>query len=296
MSLPVSGYPAATSLSRSQLSLPIQVAAQIVRARSARCPPSQRRRLAAVRSYRGLWLWLGGLFLALFAFLVAIAIAYFAKESHYSLFGNAWMLGAFVFFLAAFTSFYGAVKAWPFPPWATLRFPDMTVEIFGSGSTQTEREAGTGLDVPAHLRSFHARFTSRETGRDAQLMVLLYIKLVAGSWGRAGEAVCPPPSWVLPRSLGLNPVSMPFQLSPGNAISGQLVYEIPGYYLDKISEPQEARLEITDRVSGKTMNIPAELGQYDKNTMTPAPGGAETLGPEYETQPDQRRGAGQTRT
>jgi hypothetical protein len=246
-----------------------------------------------VRSYRGLWLWLGGLFLALFAFLVAIAIAYFAKEPHYALFGNAWMLGAFVAFLAAFTSFYGAVRGWLFPPWAPVRFPDLTVEISGSGSIQTEREAGTGLDVPAHLRSFHARFTSLEAERDAQLMVLLYIKLVAGSWGRAGEAVCPPPSWVLPPSLGLSPLSMPVQLSPGNAISGQLVYEIPGYYLDKISEPQAARLEITDRASGKRMTIPAELGQYDKSTMTPAAGGAETLGPEYGTQPDQRRGAGQ---
>jgi hypothetical protein len=244
-----------------------------------------------VRSYRELWLWLGGLFLTLFAFLAAIALTYFAKEPRYALFGNLWMLGACASFLVAFTSFYGAAKSWPFPPWVTLKFPDIMVEIFGSGTTETEREAGTGLDVPAHLRSFHARFTSMETEREANLTLLLYVKLIAGSWGRAGEAVCPPPSWMLPPSLGLSPISMPFRLSPGNAISAQLVYEIPRYYLDKIPEPPEARLEITDHASGKRMNIRAELGHYDKNAMTPAPGGAETLGPEYETHHDQR-GAG----
>jgi hypothetical protein len=246
-----------------------------------------------VRSYRELWRWLGGLFLALSVFLTAIAIAYFLKEPRYSLFGNLWMLGAAISFLAAFTSLFGAVRDWPFPPWLRLKFPDITVEIHGSGATETEREAGTGLDVLAHLRSFNARFTSMETGRDANLSVLLYIKLMPGSWGRAGEAVCPPPSWALPPSLGLTPMSMPFKLSPGSVISGQLVHEIPRYYLDRISDPPDARLEITDHVSGKRMNIRAELGHYDKNTMTPAAGGAQTLGPEYETQGDQRRGAGQ---
>jgi hypothetical protein len=258
-----------------------------------RMPSPEQRRLAAVRSYRELWLWLGGLFLTLFAFLVAIAITYFAKEQHYSLFGNVWMLGAGLSFLVAFTSFFGSTRSWPFPPWVKLKFPDITVEIYGSGTTETEREAGTGLDVLAHLRSFNARFTSMETERDANLTVLLYVKLIAGSWGRAGDAACPPPSWALPPSLGLTPLSLPFQLPPGSVISGQLVYEIPRYYLDKIADPPEARLEITDHVSGKRMNIRAQLGHHDKHMMTPASGGAETLGPGHDAQEDQRRGAEQ---
>lgn len=257
-----------------------------------RPPGPEQRRLAAVRPSRELWRWLGGLFLALFAFLTAIAIAYFVKEPHYALFGNVWMLGAGICFLAAFTCFFIATRTWPFPPWVRPGFPDITVEISGSGATETEREGGTGLDVPAYLRSFNARFTSMETGRDANLTVLLYIKLMPGSWGRAGEAVCPPPTWAIPAALGLTPMTMPFALAAGSMISGQLVYEIPRYYLDRISDPPEARLEITDHVSGKGMNIRAELGHYDKNTMTPAAGGAEILGPEYQTRED-RHGAGQ---
>jgi hypothetical protein len=247
-----------------------------------------------VRSYRGLWLWLGGLFLTLFAFLAAIAIAYFAKRANYSLFLNGWMLAAFLCFLAAHTCFFGAVKNWPFPPVARPDFPGIEVEIYGTGSIDTQRESESGLAVPASLRSFNARFTNTEAVQAANLTVLLYLKLIPGSWGRVGEAVCPPPDWPLPPSLGLTPISMPFELAPGSTISGHLVYEIPGYYLDKIDQPLNARLELWDHFTGKRMNMPAEIGSHDKAAMVPSAGGAEILGPEYESQPEQQGNAKQT--
>ncbi|HWG60439.1 MAG TPA: hypothetical protein VG253_01885 [Streptosporangiaceae bacterium] len=236
-----------------------------------------------MRSYRELWAWLGGLFLVVFAFLAAIAIAYFLKGPHSALFGNGWMLAAGISFLVAFTCFFGAVMNWPIRPWERPGFPAVTVEIFGTGSIDTEREASSGLDVPAHLRSFNVRLTNTGTAQAASLMVLLYVRLTPGSWGRAGEAVCPPPSWTLPPSLGLSPLAMPVGLAPGESVSGQLVYEVPRYYLDKVAEPLNARLEIADEPSGTAMNIPAEMGLYDRGAMTPAAGGAEILGPEYET-------------
>jgi hypothetical protein len=141
--------------------------------------------------------------------------------------------------------------------------------------------------VPASLRSFHARFTSTATSQDASITVLLYVKLIPGSWGRVGEAVCPPPDWPLPPSLGLSAISMPFALPPGGTVSGHLVYEIPGYYLDKIEQPLNARLELWDHVTDKRMSMPAEIGSHDKSGMVPSRGGAEVLGPEYESQQDQ---------
>jgi hypothetical protein len=125
-----------------------------------------------------------------------------------------------------------------------------------------------------------------ETAQNARLTVLLYVKLIPGSWGRVGEATCPPPDWTLPASLSLSPLSTPFALSPGNAVSGQLVYEIPAYYLDKIAEPIDARLELWDHVTDRRMNIKAEIGNHDKSDMVPSPGGAEALGPEYEETAD----------
>ncbi len=247
-----------------------------------------------MRSYRGLWLWLGALFLTLFVFLTAVAVAYFAKQAHYSLFINGWMLGALICFIASYTCLFGAVKGWPFPPVIRPEFPDVELEIYGTGSIDTQRESESGLAVPARLRSFHARFKNAGPGQPASLTVLLYVRLEPGSWGRVGEAVCPPPDWALPPSLGLTPIVMPFELAPGNALAGHLIYEIPGYYLDKIAEPMRARLELWDHLTDKRMTIPAEIGSHDRSGMVPSSGGAEILGPEYESRADQPGDARQT--
>ena len=246
-----------------------------------------------MRSYRELWLWLGALFLALSAFLTAIAIAYFLKDANYSLFENGWMLGVLVTFLAAFACLFGAIRNWSFPPGVKPDFPDIDVEIYSTGSIDTQREGSSGLAVPAHLRSFNARFVNAGSEQSARLTVLLYIKLVPGSWGRVGEAVCPPPDWALPPSLSLSPISMPFELKPGSAVAGDLVYEIPGYYLDKIADPTDARLELWDHLTDTRMTVPTEIGSYDKRRMIPSSGSAEVLGPEYENQPEQQDDATQ---
>jgi hypothetical protein len=235
-----------------------------------------------MRSFRQLWLWLGAIFLALAPFLAAVAIAYFAKDAHYSLLLNFWALAAFVSFVVAFICFFGAIACWPFPPWTRPGFPDIRIQIYGTGMIDTEREAASGMDVPARLRTFHARLVNSEADQAASLTVLLYVKLIPGSWGRAGEAACPPPDWALPPSLSLSQIGMPIALPPGDAIGGHLVYEIPRYYLDKIADPMNARLEIWDHVTGRRMSVPAEIGDYDKTQMAPSPGGADVLGPEYE--------------
>src|SRR5260370_41871928 len=116
----------------------------------------ERRRLPAMRSCRALWLWLGGLFLTLAAFLAAVAIAYFEKETHYALLLNWWMLAACVSFLTAFTCFLGAIEGWRFPPWMTPAFPHLKVEIYGTGSRDTEREPPTRPHVPPRPHTFNA--------------------------------------------------------------------------------------------------------------------------------------------
>lgn len=231
-----------------------------------------------------LWLWLGGLALALVPLLAAIAIAYFAKQANYGLFSNFWMPAAVFMFAAAFTCFYGAIAGWPFPPRpaAAARFPALKVDIYGAGTLQTEHEAGTGLIVPAHMRSFDVRIGNTEPDLSVTVSAQLYIRLIPGSWGRAAEAVCPTPEWPLPSSLSVGPLSLPVVLRPGSEISGLLLFEVPGYYLDKLTSPADGRLELRDHGSGKRMSIPAELGSYDRSQMTPASGMAGTLGPEFD--------------
>src|SRR5258708_29139683 len=107
------------------------------------------------------------------------------------------MLGVLVTFLAAFACFFGAIRNWSFPPGVKPDFPDIDVEIYGTGSIDTQREGSSGLAVPAHLRSFNARFVNSGSEQSARLTVLLYITLVPGSWGRDGEPVSPPPHCAL---------------------------------------------------------------------------------------------------
>jgi hypothetical protein len=83
-----------------------------------------------MRSYRDLWLWLGGLFLVLVPFPAAIAIAYYLKLTSYSVLLNWWMLASLVFFLAAFGCFLGAIMDLRFPPWKKITFPDVRVHIY----------------------------------------------------------------------------------------------------------------------------------------------------------------------
>jgi hypothetical protein len=246
------------------------------------------RRLPAVPSSRDFWLWLGRLCLTLFVFFTAVAIASFVKGKNYSLLVNGWMLGALLSFLAAHASYLGAIRSWSVPQTARQAFPSIEMEIFGISSIDTQREADSGLAVPARLRSLTVLL--RNTGADqrASLTVALYVKLIPGSWGRVGEALCPAPDWPLPPSLGLNPLRMPVDLPPGGEVSGQLVYEIPGYYLDKIAQPLSARLELWDHVTDRRMTVPTEIGSHDKSRMAPSSGAAEILGPEYESQPDQQ--------
>lgn len=240
-----------------------------------------------MRSYREFWLWLGGLCLTLFAFFTAVAIAFFAKGKNYSLLMNGWMLGALLAFLAAYASFFAAIKSWSVPQTARQAFPALEIEVFGISSIDTQREADSGLAVAAQLRSLTVRLRNREAQQRASVTVQLYVKLVPGSWGRVGEALCPSPDWPLPPSLGLNPLRMPLDLAPGADVSGHLVYEIPGYYADKIAQPLRARLELWDHVTDRRMTVPAEIGSHDKSRMVTSSGAAEILGPEYDSQPDQ---------
>lgn len=90
-----------------------------------------------MRSYRDLWLWLGGLFLALVPFPAAIGIASYAKLTNYSVLLNRWMLASLVLFFIAFGCFLGAIKGLRFPPWKKITFPDIKIDVYGTGSKVT---------------------------------------------------------------------------------------------------------------------------------------------------------------
>jgi hypothetical protein len=209
----------------------------------------------------------------------AIALAYFTKEQHFSLYTSWQMLAALAVFILAFACFLGAILRWPFPPWKKLRFPNIKVRIYGSGFTTTESTihvhgAASPLVRPATLQVFRVRIVNVEAEQNANLTIRLYAKLVPGSAADLLETVCAPPDWELSSTLNLDPIRMPIVLQPGSATGGDLVYEMMSFYqYARIS----GRLELEDHVSGKRVSIPAHMGSFDKRTMDPSLGGAEIL-------------------
>lgn len=245
-----------------------------------------------MRSYRELWLWLGGLLLTAASLLAAIGIAYFAKEAHYSLYKSAWMRESLLSFLLAFGCFLAAIIGWRFPPWLAIKFPDIKVDICGAESMAIKHSEFPGFERPCDLRAMKVRITSREIDQNASLTVRVFLKLVPGSFGRVGEKICTPPHGALSPSLPLNPIAMPFPLLPNTTVSGDIVYEIPMLHVGTLGEPIQRRLEIEDHISEKRMSIllSGDLARFNTSDMSPSRGGVEILGPEYDTRTSEKDG------
>jgi len=219
--------------------------------------------------------------------LAAIALAYFTKEQHFSLYTSWQMIAAIFIFILAFAGFLGAILGWPFPPWAKLGFPNIKVNIYGAGDAHTEREVASDFRVLAYLWRYKARITNLEKEQNASLTVRLYLKLVPGSYGRVGEIIGTSVDWAIDPSLGLDPLPETLSLPPGTTISGDLVYEISRMYSGTIAEPRQARLEIEDHISGKRMEkvLEGDLARFTRADMRATRGGFAILGPEYDVEP-----------
>jgi hypothetical protein len=126
--------------------------------------------------------------LVLAPFFAAIAVAYFAKVKDYPL-NDPWMWAASVAFIAAFTCFFGAIKRWPFPPWVKISFPNISLNVYGTGTVRAKRELYGGMKVATELLSFRSRFVNLESEQNASLTVRLYLKLRPGLAGRVGETI-----------------------------------------------------------------------------------------------------------
>jgi hypothetical protein len=248
-----------------------------------------------MRSYRELWLWLGGLFLVLFPLPAAIAIAYYLKLTNYSVLLNRWMLASLLFFLAAFVCFFCAIKGLRMPPWKKIKFPDIKVHIYGEGFATVEHvitvPGGSGqLVTNETLKRYLVRIVNMEGEQNASLTIRLYAKLVPGSSGPVLDTVCPPPGWNLSLDLSLNQIKMPIVLEPGMAVGGDLFYVMTSFL--KFAEPFSAHLELDDHVTGKRVRIPAHMGQFDRKAMVPSSGGLEiapepTLAPKWYPTPSE---------
>jgi hypothetical protein len=233
-----------------------------------------------MRSYRDLWLWLGAAFLVLFAAFIAIGLAYFTKEDHFSFYTSwqAWV--SIVVFVLAFACFFCAIKGSPFPPWSRVRFPNIFFEIYTVSTQTATRMLSNGMRISVPLFGYGARITNLESEQNASLTIDLFLKLTPNSQGGIGEARGTVPDWPLDPNLSLNMIQMPIVLIPGTTIGGDLVYEISMITaFGQPSDPPKIRFRIQDHLShqAKDVIMEASFGRFSRDDMIDSRGGVEIV-------------------
>jgi hypothetical protein len=199
-----------------------------------------------MRSYRELWLWLGAALLTLATGFIGIALAYFAKESHYSIYASWQFRASCGAFLLAFACFLAAVFHWV-PPWVKTSFPKLKFSIYGFGSYATHHLMPNNVLVPTHLVSFPANITNLEREQNANLTIVLRVVPVSVSDEVPAMVYTSPVNWAIDPSLSLSPLPRTINLPPGTTTSGDLVFEV-------INSPPSTqrttfRLVVSDHVS-----------------------------------------------
>jgi hypothetical protein len=215
---------------------------------------------------RELRLWFGAALLTLGTVLVAVALAYFAKEPRFSL-SRCWqMRSAEGAFLAAFLSFLYAIMGWRIPLWPQ-RFPNISVTVETVGSAPATYSAKFGLPTErTQFFIYPVHFVSREPERIASIKIArLYGKVTPGRAGGMVEQCFRPPKWRFDNSsLNLDPIKFPLNLEPEKSSGGDLVFDMQFWKTEMLAAPLQLRIEIEDASSGKRMSFPAEKGTYWK--------------------------------
>jgi hypothetical protein len=237
-----------------------------------------------MRTYRDLWLWLGAAFLALFAAFVAIGLAYFTKEDHFSFYTSWEAWASLVVFAAAFGCFFSAIRGWPFPPGAKQKFPDIFFEVYGGSALTTTYTFPNGMEKSVPLAGYKVRITNLEHEQNANLTIDAFLKLDPGPEGGFDEAILFPLDWPLDPKVPLKSIDRTIVLGPGTTISGDLVYEtsmVGGY--GPLASPPSARFRIFDHISNEARDVIMEgssLGKFGRNDMVSSRGGAEIVKPQ----------------
>src|SRR5258708_16405160 len=133
---------------------------------------------------RELWFWLGAACLTIGAVLTAVAIAYYTKETHYSLSTGPQMVAAYASFILAFLCFLAAMAGWR--PWLRCRrFPSLVIGVDGTGSETASTQIPGFPPLPTGLLALKVHITNAEVDRNVSIRAAyLLAKTKPGSdWG-----------------------------------------------------------------------------------------------------------------
>jgi hypothetical protein len=205
---------------------------------------------------REVWFWLGAGFLTVGAVLAAVAIAYFTKETHYSLGTGPQMVMAYAAFALAFLCFFAGIAGWR--PWLRWqRFPNITVRVDSFGYQTGSQQIHGFPPRPVRLAAMNVHITNAEVDRRVSIRAA-YLMLKAKPGTPVYEQLFTKPFWPVERDRRADVLKLPLNLSPQESGGGELVFELVDYLeIDPAGGP--GRIEIHDAISGKMASFPAAV-------------------------------------
>jgi hypothetical protein len=163
---------------------------------------------------------------------------------------------------------FAAVVAWAWRRSRRQRFPDLSIEVTGSGYVTVERVttvpgAPNAIVKLVTLRRLQAHVTSREPDRNCALTFTLRFRGPDG-----GEVISAQPQWGLDQAQldeHLGVLTSPVNVEREHTVSGVLLFA-PSLVPTDESVPSE--MEIYDHVSRTRVRTPAQIGNYDRRSWT----------------------------
>jgi hypothetical protein len=209
---------------------------------------------------RELWFWLGAAFLTIGAVLTAIAIAYFTKETHYSLSTGPQMIAAYAAFISAFLCFFAAIAGWR--PWLRWqRFPNLVVRVDGIGNEVGSKQIPGFPVMPTSIMTLKVHITNAEVDRNVSIRTAYLLAKSRPEFPLHEQLFSAPSDPVSYTPLD-RAFDFPVNLAPQASEGGGLVFELRDFQMVHVAQPFEARVEIHDSVSGKMACFPANLGTF----------------------------------
>jgi hypothetical protein len=211
---------------------------------------------------REVWFWLGAGFLTVGAVLAAVAIAYFTKETHYSLSTGPQMVMAYTAFVLAFLCFFAAIAGWR--PWLRWqRFPNITVRVDSFGNETSSKQTPGFPPRPVRLVTMNVHITNAEVDRRVSIRAA-YLLLKAKPGSPIYYQLFTGPFWPVERDRPADVLKLPLNLASQESSGGELVFELEDYReIDPAGGP--GHIEIHDSISGKMACFPAAMGVYRRH-------------------------------
>jgi hypothetical protein len=227
---------------------------------------------------RELWPWLGAGFLTVGTVFAAVAIAYYTKETRYSLSTGPYMITAYVLFVLAFACFFAAIAGWR--PWLLwLRFPNITVRVDAVDNSPASIQPPLFPPMPARFLILKVLITSVEADRNVSIRAAYLLRRAKPGSGWY-EHLFSSPIWSVSYPRPVDILKFPINLPPQYSEGGELVFELDFRETETDPEAGLGRIEIHDAVSGKMACFPAVVGVYRRHHGLRPTTYAERIGPQ----------------